>query len=124
MEGTAMMTYSGMRAYALAKKAVAEDFPFDDRIAVFKVAGKMFLLCDPTAEPVRFNVKCDPERALMLRDVFAAVTPGYHMNKRHWNTVVIDGSIPDEDLEAFIDHSYDLVVAGLTRAVRHEAGLG
>jgi len=118
-----MITYSAMRAYALAKTAVSEDFPFDVRTAVFKVAGKMFLLCDPAADPLRFNVKCDPERALMLRDVFAAVMPGYHMNKRHWNTVVVDGSIPDEDLEAFIDHSYDLVVSGLTRAARRETGL-
>ena len=118
-----MTTYSAMRAYALAKTAVAEGFPFDDHTAVFKVAGKMFLLCDPAGDPLWFNVKCDPERALMLRDVFAAVTPGYHMSKRHWNTVVVDGSIPDADLEAFIDHSYDLVVASLTRAARREAGL-
>ncbi len=118
------MTYAEMRAYALAKTAVLEDFPFDARTAVFKVAGKMFLLSEAAGDPLWFNVKCDPERALMLRDVFAAVTPGYHMNKRHWNTVVIDGSIPDDDLEAFIDHSYDLVVAGLTGAARRQAGLG
>ncbi len=118
-----MLTYEDIRTYALAKPAAVEDFPFDVRTAVFKVAGKMFLLCDPTGDPLRFNVKCEPERALMLRDVFDAVIPGYHMNKRHWNTVIVDGTIPDDDLRAFIDHSYDLVLAGLSRAVRREAGL-
>ena len=118
-----MIPFERLRAHALARKGTAEDYPFDVRTAVFKVAGKMFLLCAPAEEPLRFNVKCDPDRALMLRQVLPAVRPGYHMNKRHWNTVVVDGSIDEEDLLAFIDDSYDLVVAGLTGAVRREWGL-
>ncbi len=112
------MTFEDLRAYALSKAGAVEESPFDETTAVFKVAGKMFLLSSPLREPLRFNVKCDPDRALMLRDVFAAITPGYHMNKRHWNTVVIDGTIAEAEMLEFIDHSYDLVVAGLPRAKR------
>jgi predicted DNA-binding protein (MmcQ/YjbR family) len=96
----------------------AEDYPFGDEVAVFKVGGKMFALVPLTGEPGSVNLKCDPEWALELRDRYAAVRPGYHQNKRHWNTVELDGSIDDDDLREMLDHSYDLVVSGLPRSER------
>ena len=96
----------------------AEDYPFGDEVAVFKVGGKMFALVPLTGEPGSVNLKCDPEWALELRDRYAAVRPGYHQNKRHWNTVELDGSIDDDDVREMVDHSYDLVVGGLPRSER------
>jgi predicted DNA-binding protein (MmcQ/YjbR family) len=86
--------------------------------AVYKVGGKMFALVPRGAEPPRVSLKCDPEWAEVLRNAYAAVRPGYHLNKKHWNTVVLDGSIPDDELEELIQHSYELVVASLPRRVR------
>ena len=89
-----------------------EDYPFGDGLAVFKVAGRMFALVSLDGDPGSVNLKCDPGLALELRAVYAAVRPGYHQNKRHWNTVELDGSIDDDELREMIDHSYDLVVNG------------
>ena len=110
-----------LRAYCNAKKGVEETFPFDDVTLVFKVMGKMFALTSldtPLDEPARVNLKCDPTLAIMLRETYPAVLPGYHMNKRHWNTVVLDGTIPPDEIEEMIDNSYDLVVRGLKKADR------
>ena len=92
-----------------------EDYPFGDEVAVFKVGGKMFALVMLEGEPGRVNLKCDPDLAIELRARFPAVIPGYHTNKRHWNTVELDGSIDDDELREMIDHSYDLVLRKLPR---------
>jgi predicted DNA-binding protein (MmcQ/YjbR family) len=97
-----------------------EDYPFGDEVTVFKVGGKMFALVMLEGEPGRVNLKCDPDLAIELRARFPAVTPGYHMSKRHWNTVELDGSIDDDELREMIDHSYDLVLGTLPRRVRDE----
>jgi predicted DNA-binding protein (MmcQ/YjbR family) len=105
-------------AVCSAKPGTVEDYPFGDEVAVFKVAGRMFALVPLGEVPGSVSLKCDPDLAVGLRGRYAAVTPGYHLNKRHWNTVALDGSVPDEDVLELIDHSYDLVVARLTRAQR------
>lgn len=105
----------------LAKPGSVEDYPFGDGAAVFKVAGKMFALVALDGSPGSVSLKCDPDLAADLRQKYPAVTPGYHLNKRHWNTVTLDGSVPDEELLELIDHSYQLVVARLPRTER--AGL-
>jgi len=109
------MDIEWLRTYCLAKPQVEETLPFGPDVLVFKVAGKIFLLCPLDTENFQFNVKCDPDLAVELREQFNCVQPGYHMNKKHWITVVIDGSIPDRLLKQWIDHSYDLVASGLTK---------
>jgi predicted DNA-binding protein (MmcQ/YjbR family) len=99
-----------------------EDYPFGDGVAVFKVGGKMFALVMLDGAPGFVNLKCDPELARELRDRFAAVRPGYHANKRHWNSVDLDGSVPSDEIREMIGHSYELVVAGLTRKERARLG--
>lgn len=106
------------KAYLLALPEAQEDYPFGPDVAVYKVRDKMFATLSSEKGVARMNLKCDPERALMLRDVFEAVIPGYHMNKKHWNTVILDGSIPTAEVEGMIDHSYALVVQGLKKAER------
>jgi predicted DNA-binding protein (MmcQ/YjbR family) len=101
-----------------AKPGSAEDYPFGDEVAVFKVAGRMFALVSLGSPPGSVSLKCDPDLAPALRDRYAAITPGYHLNKRHWNTVELDGSVPGDELLDLIDHSYDLVVARLPKAQR------
>ncbi len=102
-----------------AKPGSVEYYPFGDEVAVFKVVEKMFALVSLDVEgPGSVSLKCDPDLALTLRDRYAAITPGYHLNKRHWNTVGLDGSVPADELMEQIDASYDLVVASLTRAKR------
>lgn len=108
------MNIESLREYCLSRKGVTEGFPFDENTLVFKVGGKMFLLTD-LEDSFTINVKCDPEKAVELREQYEAVQPGYHMNKKHWNTVAIDGSVPDEILLSWIDASYDLVFNGLGR---------
>jgi predicted DNA-binding protein (MmcQ/YjbR family) len=103
-----------------ARPGAVEDYPFGDDAAVFKVAGKMFALVSLGSPPGSVSLKCDPDVAVELRGQYAAITAGYHLNKRHWNTVTLDGSVPDEELLELIDHSYELVVAGLTRAERKQ----
>ncbi|HEY0453105.1 MmcQ/YjbR family DNA-binding protein [Actinophytocola sp.] len=103
-----------------AEPGSAEDYPFGDEVAVFKVAGRMFALVSVGPPPGNVSLKCDPHLAAALRARYTAITPGYHLNKQHWNTVALDGSVPDEELRELIDHSYELVIARLTRAQRNE----
>ena len=111
------MNIEELREYCLKKKAVTESFPFDKFTLVFKVKGKMFALL-PLERVPQINLKCDPEKAIELREHYAAVTPGYHMDKRLWNTVQIDGSISDNLIREWIDDSYQLVVAKLPKKDR------
>lgn len=113
-----MMNIEELREYCLLKKGVTESFPFDEDTLVFKVIDKAFLLTGISEKPVAFNVKCDPEKAIALREKHPCVVPGYHMNKKHWNTVVADGSVSEKLLKEWIDHSYDEVVKGLAKAKR------
>jgi len=106
-----------LREYCMGKPGVTESFPFDENTLVFKVCGKMFLLTD-LVDSFSMNVKCDPGRALELREQYACVLPGYHMNKKYWNTVMIDGSVSDQLLLDWVDDSYKLVVEGLSRKER------
>jgi predicted DNA-binding protein (MmcQ/YjbR family) len=111
------MNIEQIRNYCLKKMGVTEEFPFDEETLVFKVAGKIFLLTSLESIPLQINLKCDPEKAVELREEFESVQPGYHMNKRHWNTIVIDGSIPSRKIFEWIDDSYDLVVSGLSKTL-------
>ena len=106
-----MTDLADFRDYCLAKPNVTEGTPFGEDTLVFKVGGKIFALASLDEVPPRVNLKCDPERALDLRDRYEEVQPGYHMNKKHWNTVELGGGIPEAELRSMIDHSYDLVVA-------------
>jgi predicted DNA-binding protein (MmcQ/YjbR family) len=112
-----------LRDYCLQKPRVTEAFPFDDDTLVFKVGGKLFALVS-LKENSSVNLKCNPERAIELRERFHAVQPGYHMNKQHWNTVRFNEDLDDRQLVELIDHSYELVVASLTKKLRSELGLG
>jgi len=115
------MNIEAFRAYCLAKPGTSEGFPFDEQTLVFKVMDKMFALTDIDAfESV--NLKCDPDRAVELREQFDFVLPGYHMSKKHWNTVLVDLA-SDQQLKEWTDHSYALVVSGLPKKVREELGL-
>lgn len=113
-----MMDYDAARIYLLSRPDAEEDFPFGPDARVFRVRQKMFALLGVRNGVEQVNLKCDPEEALMLRDVFDAVQPGYHMNKAHWNTVLLDGSIPRGELERMMDRSYGLVVKSLKKADR------
>ncbi len=103
------MNIEEIRAYSIAKPGVEEGFPFGVDTLVFKVNGKIFLLVGLSSQPLQFNAKCDPERAVELRDQYACITPGYHMNKRHWNTVIVDNTLTSKQIKQQIDHSYELV---------------
>ena len=111
-------TFEKLRKTLLSKPGSFEDFPFGPEVSVFKVRSKMFALSSPGETPLRVNLKCYPEEAEVQRGMFAAVLPGYHMNKRHWNTIILDGSIPDPLIEEMIDTSYNLVVKGLKKSER------
>jgi predicted DNA-binding protein (MmcQ/YjbR family) len=113
------VTREELRAFCLSFNAAVEDFPFSPEISVFKVRGRMFALSWMDARPLKVNLKCDPEDAVRLRaEHEGLIIPGYHMNKRHWNTVTVDGELPDRLVRELIEDSYDLVVAGLPRADR------
>ena len=113
------MTPRQLRALCLSFNAAVEEFPFNPETSVFKVRGKLFALTNLDAEPLTVNLKCDPEDAVRLRAEHPdLIVPGYHMNKRHWNTVTADGTLPDRLVRELVEDSYDLVVAGLPRAVR------
>ena len=105
-------------AHILSKPGAEETTPFGPDALVYKVGGKMFALTSPDDFPASLNLKCDPERSLELRDAWEAITPGYHMNKKHWNTLLLDGSVPAGLVRELIDHSYDLVVASLPKKRR------
>jgi predicted DNA-binding protein (MmcQ/YjbR family) len=112
------------RTILLEQPAAGESTPFGPDVLVYKVAGRMFatLAVDEATETVRMNLKCDPERAERLRAEHEAILPGYHMNKRHWNTLVLDGSLPSGLVRELIEHSWELVVAGLSAAARRTLG--
>lgn len=103
------MNVEEIRDFALSFKEVTESFPFGNNTLVFKVRGKIFLLMSLSAEIPSFNAKCDPERALELREQHSSVLPGYHMNKKHWNTILINGQLSRREIQELIAHSYELV---------------
>ena len=113
------MTRDEVLAFCLDLPAAEETYPFGDEVAVMKVGGKMFALVALGGDPV-VNLKCDPAHALELRAAYSGIRPGYHQNKRHWNTVDLDGSVEDVVVAGLITASYDLVVAGLPRSTREE----
>lgn len=108
------MNIEAYRNYCLSKPGVTEDFPFDEETLVFKVVNKLFALTN-VDDFISINLKCDPERAIELREQYSGVLPGFHMNKKHWNTVMADGSVEDSLLYELIDHSYDMVVAKMPK---------
>lgn len=114
------MNIEELRELCLNLKGVEEGFPFDEETLVFKVMGKMFCLAGLENNPVQFNVKCDPEKAIELREEFSGVRPGYHMSKKHWNTIAFDGSITDEQARQWVLDSYQLIVESLPKKVREE----
>ncbi len=116
------MNAEEIRNYCIAKKQVTESFPFNETALVFKVAEKMFALLDLEAD-LRISLKCDPQKALELRESYPAIQSGYHMNKKHWNTIYVDGSIDRNLVITMIDHSYNLVVSKLPAKIRNELGL-
>lgn len=118
-----MMTIDVLRDYCLSKPHVTEAFPFDEQTLVFKVAGKMFALADVEGFS-SINLKCEPEKAIELREKFNAVLPGYHMNKKHWNTVLVNSDVSHEMILNMVDESYSLVVNSLTKKLRNELALG
>jgi predicted DNA-binding protein (MmcQ/YjbR family) len=107
-----------LRDYCLQKPGVTEGFPFGEDTLVFKVGEKIFLLTG--LDQQRFNVKCDPERAIELREQFSDVLPGFHMNKKHWNTVITNGALTNKQLKEMVDHSYELVFNSLPQKLRTE----
>ena len=116
------MNLESFRAYCLAKKGVTEELPFGPDALVFKVMGKMFALTDIT-DFASINLKADPEKAIEVRERYEAVIPGYHMNKKHWNTIVVDGSVSSKQLKEWIDHSYELVIESLSKKIREKMNL-
>ena len=106
--------------YCRLKKGVTEDMPFDETTLALRVGNKIFALTDISAVVPKINLKCDPIQADELRDIYEEVTPGYHMNKRHWNTVRLDGKIPNEEVFLMVDHSYQLILKGLKKADREK----
>lgn len=112
------MELEQLRAYLLNKIGAYEDFPFGPKAMIFKVMGKMFALVAWLENPLWINLKCDPDLAMHLRNIYKGVRPGYHMNKKHWNTIVLDDAIASEEIFSMIDESYDLVAAGLKKVDR------
>ncbi len=108
-----------IREYCLNKPFVTEEFPFDEDTPVYKVCGKIFLLAGFDV-PCKINLKCEPEKAIELREIYDSVQPGYHMNKTHWNTITLDGSINWRTLRDWIDDSYNLVIKGLKKAEKEK----
>jgi predicted DNA-binding protein (MmcQ/YjbR family) len=109
-----------LRNYCISKQLVEESFPFNESTLVFKVAGKMFLLVDINSRPLSFNIKCDPAKAIELREKYDSVKPGYHMNKQHWNTIECDGSVNSKLILKWVDDSYDLIVSSLPKKLRSQ----
>ena len=122
------MDFNQAQAYLQSKPESELCYPFDPDVLVFKIMGKMFALLSPNGgknpdKSPQMNLKCDPLHAQELRDVFDAVIPGYHMNKKHWNTIILNNSIPSSEIERMIDHSYTLVVKGLRKAEKSQLQL-
>ena len=114
------MTLEELRAYCLGKPGAQEGYPFGPGALVMKVGGKLFAIIADESDPLTVSLKCEPEIAVTLRSRYPAVAPGYHLNKRHWNTLTLDGSIPDGQVLEWIDDSYDLVLETLPRTTRSE----
>jgi predicted DNA-binding protein (MmcQ/YjbR family) len=113
-----VITPAKVAALALEFSEVTEEQPFGPQVEVYKVLGKIFAILAADDDPPSVSLKCEPDLALALRDQYPAVTAGYHLNKKHWNTVVLDGSIPDDEIAEMIDHSYQRVAMSLPKAVR------
>jgi len=113
-----MIKLEDLRKYCMSKKGAEEDFPFDFSTLTFKVCGKIFALTDINSEELSINLKCSPEHSVQLRSLYPQITPGYHMNKKHWNTILVDRNIPDKVVYLLIDESYELVLAGLKKTLR------
>jgi predicted DNA-binding protein (MmcQ/YjbR family) len=116
------MDPNALRAWCLQQPGAVEEFPFGPEHSVFKVAGKMFALSALDRAPLAVSVKCEPELAVGLRDSYAAIRPGYHLNKRHWNTLTLDGTLPDQLVRDLIEDSYDLIVSALPERTRELLG--
>jgi predicted DNA-binding protein (MmcQ/YjbR family) len=112
------VTAAQLRRYCLSRPGAVEEFPFSEGVSVFKVAGKIFAIAPLRERPLTVSLKCEPELAEQLRAAYPAIRPGYHLNKRHWNTVTIDGSLPDRTVRDMVEDSYDLVVSALSNAKR------
>lgn len=112
------MDIKKLAGYCLSKKGTSEEYPFGDDVLVIKVASKMFALISERNNQPNISLKCDPFIAENLRQQYSSVSPGYHLNKSHWNTIIIDGTIPEPELLGMIDHSYELVFKGLKKAER------
>lgn len=117
-----MMDLETFRNYCLSKPGTSEEMPFDKDTLVFKVMGKMFALTGLEQEGLQVNLKCDPEWSIELRELYAEISPGYHMNKKHWNTVDFSGNLKVSTLKELIDHSYECVVNGLSKKEKYKLG--
>lgn len=113
------MNRKDLRDYCLSKPAAIEDFPFGEDVAVMKVLGKMFALL-PVGSSAQISLKCDPDWAVILRQTYPAVKAGYHLNKQHWNSIEVNGTIPDDEIREMIDHSYSQVVKSLKKPDREK----
>ena len=116
------MDAAGLRRWCLAQAGAVEEFPFGPEHSVFKVGGKMFAISALERTPLEVSLKCEPELAVQLRSSYAAIRPGYHLNKRHWNTVTLDGSLGDRFVRELVEDSYDLVVSALPKRTRERLG--
>ncbi|MFC2129526.1 MmcQ/YjbR family DNA-binding protein [Bacteroidota bacterium] len=114
------MNIEEIREYCISKKGVTEGFPFDEVTLVFKVMNKMFAIVSLDRTPTAISLKCDPERAVALREEYEEVQPGYHLNKQHWNTIEVSGALSGVLIRELIDHSYELIVESLTRKLKEE----
>jgi len=117
------MTLEEIRLHCLRKPCVTEDLPFDENTLAFRLGEKIFLLTNLMADPLKINLKCDPDKALMLREMYEEIEPGFHMNKRHWNTINCAGDLKASMIRELIDHSYDLILSKLPGKTRRELGL-
>jgi predicted DNA-binding protein (MmcQ/YjbR family) len=117
------MNIESLRNYCIAKNGVEECLPFGPDTLVFKVGSKLFLLASMDAMPLQFNIKCEPEHAILLREQYSCVQPGYHMNKKHWNTIIADGTVGEKLLQQWIDDSYKLVVNSLSKNLKQQIDL-
>lgn len=114
------MNLANIEKLLASKKQVTFDFPFNENVKVFRVSNKIFALIDIKKEPLSVNLKCEPNNAIALRDIYKSVIPGYHMNKKHWNTVILDDTIPLINLKDMIDESYELVFKKLTKEQKNK----
>lgn len=120
MGSSKFINFKAIEEYILSYYDTAVDYPFDAVTAVYRIQKKMFALISKDREPLQINLKCDPEKAQALRSAFEEIIPGYHMNKDHWNTVILNGTLPDSLIEEMIDHSYHAVIKTLKKNIREE----